>query len=124
MVAMPYDWRLGFGDNEARDAYFSRLASNIEMLSNRLGQPAVIVAHSMGALLILHFLKHAEETPGLGNAWIERHVASIVTVGPPWSGVPKAASSVLSGEFRDTADLGGITLLLKERFVCVAHVFF
>jgi phospholipid:diacylglycerol acyltransferase len=58
MFFAAYDWRLSYDRLESRDAYFSRLKTTIEMLrETNGGRKAVLVAHSMGALVAHYFLK-------------------------------------------------------------------
>ncbi|KAJ7928488.1 Lecithin:cholesterol acyltransferase-domain-containing protein [Mycena leptocephala] len=49
----PYDWRLSYYNLEERDGYFSRLKSTIEGFKQRQNRKTVIVAHSMGATVLL-----------------------------------------------------------------------
>lgn len=55
-----YDWRLGFGNLEIRDHYFSQLKAKIEFskLSSG-GLKSVIITHSMGNMYyLMHRIQH------------------------------------------------------------------
>jgi phospholipid:diacylglycerol acyltransferase len=49
--------------------------------------------------------------------WSGRHVAGSVNLAGPTLGVPKALPALLSGETRDTAELGAVAALLADNFV-------
>lgn len=117
-----YDWRLGFGDLEIRDGYYSQLKSQIEFLHKRNNEKVVIAAHSMGSLVTLYFLQWINNTD---KSWIGNHLESFVNIAGPLLGVPKSISAILSGEMKDTVQqpLGADAL---NRFISrddLAHVF-
>lgn len=113
-----YDWRLSYTNLEARDKYFSKLKSNIELIKATENKKSILVSHSMGALVILYFFKWAESPLGGngGSSWVNNHIEAFVNIGGPLLGVPKTISSLLSGEMRDTVELGAFGIYVLERF--------
>ncbi|CAG8436445.1 3837_t:CDS:10 [Diversispora eburnea] len=113
-----YDWRLSFSNLEVRDKYFSKLKSNIELSKRTEKKKTVIVSHSMGSLVALYFFKWVESPLGGngGSSWVNDHVESFVNIGGPLLGLPKALSALLSGEMRDTVELGAFGVYVLERF--------
>ncbi|GAN06724.1 phospholipid/diacylglycerol acyltransferase [Mucor ambiguus] len=114
-----YDWRLGFGNLEIRDHYFSQLKAKIEFskLSSE-GLKSVIITHSMGGSMFPYFLKWVEHPEG-GNGgphWANDHIESFVNIAGPLLGVPKAVTSLISGETRDTMALGSFGAFVLEKF--------
>ncbi|KAF0396057.1 Lecithin:cholesterol acyltransferase [Gigaspora margarita] len=71
-----------------------------------------------GALVILYFFKWAESPLGGngGSSWVNNHIEAFVNIGGPLLGVPKTISSLLSGEMRDTVELGAFGIYVLERF--------
>ncbi|KAI8377935.1 Lecithin:cholesterol acyltransferase-domain-containing protein [Radiomyces spectabilis] len=113
-----YDWRLSFANLETRDQYFSRLKSTIEVAYQANHRKSVVITHSMGSVLFPYFLKWVEH-PDYGNGgrdWTDKYIESFVNVGGPMMGVPKALTSMLSGETRDTMNLGSFGAYLLEKF--------
>lgn len=111
-----FDWRLGFEEMERRDSYFTKLKSDIEHLKAVKGEKVVLIAHSLGALVGYYFLKWAESQHGGrgGPKWVDQHIKSVINIGGPMLGVPKAISGLVSGEGKDTAQLGTIESALLE----------
>ncbi len=112
MIMMSFDWRLSFPMLEERDGYFTKLKGNIEALVKTSKEPVVITSHSMGSQIVLYFFKwvttdESEGGGGGGADWVDKHVHAFVNVAGPLLGVPKAASALLSGEMKDTAELLG-----------------
>ncbi|KAI8052830.1 Lecithin:cholesterol acyltransferase-domain-containing protein [Syncephalis plumigaleata] len=116
-----YDWRLAFANLEKRDQYFSKLKSTIELANKLDNQKAVLVAHSMGANVIIYFLKWVESSLGGngGPTWVNDHIHTFVNLAGPLLGLPKTVASVLSGEMRDTVQPLGEYVL--ERFYSKAE---
>lgn len=113
-----YDWRLSFSNLEVRDNYFSHLKSTIELSKNKSGLKSVIVTHSMGSSMFPYFLKWVESSNGGngGKKWVNNHIESFVNIAGPLMGVPKAVTSLLSGETRDTMALGSFGAYILEKF--------
>lgn len=110
-----YDWRLAPQATEERDMYFSRLKTTVELLVKSSNEKAVIIAHSMGSNMFLHFLSWIRETVGTG--WLDSHMHRFVNVGGPLLGVPKSVSSFLSGEMRDTAQMNRLATYIVDMFL-------
>eukprot|EP00667_Euglena_gracilis_P005323 EG_transcript_5361 len=108
MVLLSYDWRLSLQALEERDLYFTRLQHTIELLVRRWKHKAVVLGHSMGVSVFLYFLKWVESPLGGdgGRDWVARHIESFGNLAGPVLGVPKAVAALLSGEMRDTTNLG------------------
>jgi len=115
---MAYDWRLDFFALEERDGYFTKLKAKIE-LTKRLNRnrKVVLVAHSMGVLVIQYFFSWVESPFGGGGgpSWVEDHIDSFVMIGAPHLGVPKAVSALMSGEMRDTAEMANWMTYLRRQ---------
>ena len=57
MIGLPYDWRLSPDKMEARDGFLSLMRRRIEAaVASNGGQPGIVVAHSMGNLVLRYFL--------------------------------------------------------------------
>eukprot|EP01012_Entosiphon_sulcatum_P016559 TRINITY_DN21482_c0_g1_i2.p1 TRINITY_DN21482_c0_g1~~TRINITY_DN21482_c0_g1_i2.p1 ORF type:complete len:418 (-),score=58.94 TRINITY_DN21482_c0_g1_i2:651-1883(-) len=109
MVMATYDWRLSPQNLEKRDKFFTRLKTSIETLRAG-GEKVVVLAHSLGANGFLYFLQWVESPEGGkgGQSWVDHHIHSFVNIAGPLLGVPKAVSALLSGEMKDTAQLGAL----------------
>jgi phospholipid:diacylglycerol acyltransferase len=116
LVMAPYDWRLDFERMESRDHYFSRLKSQIELLTKTRGEKVVALSHSLGGLVWFHFMKWVEsDVGGKGGAgWVEKHVHATASIGSPYLGLPKSLAMLISGEMRDTAQMGRLESFLLE----------
>jgi phospholipid:diacylglycerol acyltransferase len=110
MVMMSYDWRLPLRDLEHRDRYFSRMSLEIEKLVALNKEKVFIVTHSFGGKVWFFFLQWASEH--LATGWIEKHMHATYHIGAVFLGVPKAVAATLSGDTRDTAQLGALSTLL------------
>eukprot|EP00931_Biecheleriopsis_adriatica_P064573 TRINITY_DN39334_c0_g1_i1.p1 TRINITY_DN39334_c0_g1~~TRINITY_DN39334_c0_g1_i1.p1 ORF type:complete len:645 (+),score=98.69 TRINITY_DN39334_c0_g1_i1:37-1971(+) len=98
-----YDWRLAFPLLEKRDGYFSKMRLDIEHAVQHSGEKAVVLGHSMGALVWLHFMSWIEQSaPG----WVDRHIASFANIGGAMLGALGPLAAYLSGEMEATANLG------------------
>ena len=120
MMMAPYDWRLSLKHLQVRDFYYSKLKSIIELvkLSNH-NRPATLVTHSMGALVVHYFMQWVESPLGgqAGPDWVAAHIGSVVNIGGPMLGVPKAWSALFSGEMKDTAELAPFLDYWRQRVV-------
>jgi Lecithin:cholesterol acyltransferase len=117
LTMAPYDWRLAFQHLEKRDYYFTKLKSEIELLvTTNQGHKVVCVTHSFGGPVLAFFLKWVESPLGAnaGPTWVDDHIEATMNVGAPWLGVPKAIASMISGEFRDTAEAGILTTVREK----------
>ncbi|KAG0097158.1 hypothetical protein BGZ93_003318 [Podila epicladia] len=113
-----YDWRLSFANLESRDHYFSKLKSSLELNLKVTGEKNVLVAHSMGSSVVFYFFKWVESPSGGkgGPNWVSDHIHTFVNIAGPMLGVPKTLAAVLSGEVRDTAQLGVVSAYVLEKF--------
>eukprot|EP00753_Platysulcus_tardus_P008129 PLAT15650.1.p1 GENE.PLAT15650.1~~PLAT15650.1.p1 ORF type:complete len:674 (+),score=359.21 PLAT15650.1:7-2028(+) len=113
-----YDWRLAARHTELRDGFLTDLKLRVEhMVARSGGDKVVMVTHSMGALMWMHFVNWVEHAGGGGATWVDEHVHAMVNIGGPLLGVPKAVSSLLSGETLDTADMNAIASLVQQRLL-------
>lgn len=79
---------------------------------------ACLVA-SQGAQLVHYFYKWVTTSEshgggGGGRKWVDEHVHAYVNIAGPLLGVPKAATSLLSGEMSDTAFIGTMGQVLES----------
>lgn len=122
MMMAPYDWRVDFECLESRDNYFSRMKSTIEFLKNAHKKKVVVLCHSLGMTVWLYFMKWVEADGSLtggyggngGNSWIDSHIESLVNIAGPLLGVPKSISCIISGEMKDTAEMGQFETYILE----------
>lgn len=103
-------------NEQIRDQSLSRLKSKIELMYLTNGNKKVVVLpHSMGVIYFLHFLKWVESPPPMGGGgepgWCAKHIKSIMNIGPPFLGVPKTVSNILSSEGRDIAFIRLVCIL-------------
>ncbi|KAJ3108074.1 hypothetical protein HDU97_002309 [Phlyctochytrium planicorne] len=127
MQIAAYDWRLSIGNLEARDLFFTKLKTNIELAyltkmnssdpssdQNRI----VIVSHSMGSVLTHYFLQWVESDLGGkgGKGWVDKYLKTWVNIAGPLLGSPKTLPSVLTGELRDTVTLSTYASYVVEQF--------
>ncbi|KAF5843873.1 Lecithin:cholesterol acyltransferase-domain-containing protein, partial [Dunaliella salina] len=114
LITAAFDWRLAIPLMEARDGWFTRLRYQIESLLEVTGQKVVLTSHSYGENVARSFMHWANERqPG----WLEEHVEAHVAIAGTVLGVPKAVTSVLSGEMRDTAQLGALASYLTNNLI-------
>lgn len=116
MFMASYDWRLALGDLEKRDRFFTKLSAMIEIaVETNQRRKVVVVAHSWGSNVWLYFMKWTEKHKG--KSWINENVHAFMAIGPPFLGLPKSLTSLLSGEMRDTAELSPPFQYLKNKFL-------
>ncbi len=121
MVMMPYDWRLSFQMLQERDNYYTQLKMNIEFMRKTNGEKVVLTAHSMGSQVVLYFLKwvvtdEADGGGGGGKDWIEENIKNFINISGPLLGVPKGATALLSGEFKDFGALSFARKIMMEKW--------
>ena len=109
--------------SEARDHYFTKLKALIELAKQTNGnRRVVLMGHSYGSPIIFHFMKwveHQKTTNANANAnanWVQQHVEAFINIAGPMLGVPKSLSSLVSGEMKDTAELGALSVALEYFF--------
>jgi phospholipid:diacylglycerol acyltransferase len=110
-----FDWRLGMEELEERDHYFTRLKSEVELLRKTNNNKVVLMSHSLGSLVCFYFINWIQYTEG--SQWIDRNIDSLINIAAPLLGVPKAISGLISGEAKDTAQLGIIEGAIMEYFI-------
>ena len=99
LMGAPYDWRLAPRRLEERDAFFTKLKADIERAVQLNRRPAIIIAHSMGNLVVQYFVAWLEATqPRTWRAWIDRHLWCYVGLGAPLLGAVGALKPTLTGE--------------------------
>jgi len=109
-----YDWRLAFDDLERRDGYFTELKRKIEtMYINNQNKKIVVVSHSMGSPVYLHFMQWISN---IDQQWVNKYICTWANVAGSLIGAPKALSAALSAEMRDTAELGAVQQWAKGAF--------
>ncbi|XP_077505629.1 lysosomal phospholipase A and acyltransferase-like [Amblyomma americanum] len=86
----PYDFRKA--PNELGD-YFERLHDLIEETFSTNGdQSVILVCHSMGCPNLRYFFSRQRQ------AWKDKHIRALVTLGGAWGGAVKALKAYASGE--------------------------
>ena len=70
----------------------------IEFLFLHNERPVALIGHSQGCKFAQYFLHWAESNPAMGKAWIDTHIKMVVALGPPWTGAPKTARALISGD--------------------------
>ena len=121
MTVEPYDWRLATPMLEKRDGYFTRVKSRIEAMHRSSGKKVVITSHSMGVLVVHYFFGWvtAPEHRGGGGGganWVDQHIHAFVNLAGTHLGVPKALSSLLSGEMSDTVLMNPMAMAVEQFF--------
>ncbi|KAL4088137.1 hypothetical protein PRIC1_012564 [Phytophthora ramorum] len=114
-----YDWRLMPHLLEERDGYFTKLKYTIEMAkASSGGRKVMLVTHSYATQVFFHFLKWVESDNGGkgGDQWVENNVEAFVNIAGPTLGAVKTISALMSGEMKDTAELGGLSKFLGYFF--------
>lgn len=114
-----YDWRIRPEHLEQRDHYFSRLKVHFETSLKLHKRKAVIICHSMGALITLYFMKWVESAKGGngGDGWIDKHINTVVSIAGNFLGNAKPIPSIIAGEAHDTIQLGPLESYLLDQFM-------
>lgn len=85
-----YDFRRS--PNELED-YYTNLTKLVEETYNMNNNTRVVLlAHSLGNLVILYFLNHQNQE------WKDKYIRSFITLGAPWGGSVKALRMIASGD--------------------------
>eukprot|EP00891_Asterochloris_glomerata_P002292 jgi/Astpho2/2292/e_gw1.00040.193.1_t len=114
MTGVTYDWRLSVPMLEQRDGYFTKLKATIEIMCKLQNQKVLVLAHSWGDNVFRNFLHWADDQEA---GWTEKHVAHYANMAGPVLGVPKAVTAMLSGEMRDTAELGMLAGAMANHWI-------
>lgn len=112
MLLACYDWRLQFRHLEERDGYFTWLRLQIEMMVKKAGHRAVVVGHSMGAVVWSYFMQWVSMTSG--PDWVARHIHATVHLSGALLGAAGPAAGLLSGEMQATAALGILNKVIQS----------
>eukprot|EP00915_Cephaloidophora_sp_WS-2016_P003626 GHVH01004887.1.p1 GENE.GHVH01004887.1~~GHVH01004887.1.p1 ORF type:complete len:792 (+),score=88.16 GHVH01004887.1:24-2378(+) len=129
MAVGNWDWRLSPALAHTRDKSYLRFTSEIEQLVEVNGATAVIISHSYGDVMVRSWLRWVEVqqlkakqegSNGRFHNWINRHLRTYVSVSGPMMGVPKAYGALLSGEFRETAEMSIASRKMAESLVSPA----
>ncbi|ELQ76067.1 Lecithin:cholesterol acyltransferase (LCAT)/Acyl-ceramide synthase, partial [Trachipleistophora hominis] len=96
LVVFPYDWRISFEQLEQRDAFFTRLKNEVEMLRRIHNEKVVILSHSMGAVIAHHMMHWVEEKE---KGWCDQHLQGLVNIAAPQLGVPRSFTAIISGDW-------------------------
>ncbi|ELA46669.1 hypothetical protein VCUG_01819 [Vavraia culicis subsp. floridensis] len=96
LIVFPYDWRISFEQLEQRDAFFTRLKNEVEMLYRIHNEKVVVLGHSMGAV-IAHYMMHWVEEKEKG--WCDRYLQGLVNIAAPQLGVPRSFTAIMSGDW-------------------------
>jgi phospholipid:diacylglycerol acyltransferase len=119
IIFQSYDWRLSPKNLEIRDGFFTDLKMSIEKTVKLKKEKVVIIAHSMGFNVFFYFLNWIQSPEG-GNAgkdWVNNHIKTFIDVAGTALGVPKACSALVSGETKDTAQLGTFLSYVLEKLL-------
>jgi hypothetical protein len=95
MFGIPYDFRLVL-DFEYRATLFMTMKQIIETACERNGSSdgCVIFAHSLGAILFKWFVSGYVSTQ-----WMDKYIASMILISPPFAGSVVSLKTVLFGDF-------------------------
>lgn len=115
MYMAAYDWRLAPELLEIRDKYFTKLKYTIEMAkATNDGHKVMLVTHSYATQVIYYFMQWVESEQGGkgGPSWVDDNIEAFANIAGPTLGTIKSISALLSGEMKDTAELGGLSKVL------------
>jgi phospholipid:diacylglycerol acyltransferase len=111
MSMMAYDWRLSLRDLETRDKFMTHTKLEIEkMYQMNDNQTVLVISHSYGCKVWFFFMQWVSHH--YSPEWLSKYVYGSYNVAPAHLGVPKALSALLSGDTRDTAQLGAMATFL------------
>lgn len=102
VVAFPYDFRRSIA--EAAGRLQAEVDSRLEDLGGDRDKRVIVVAHSMGGLVARHWL-------GPGGGW--RLCRSLITLGTPHRGAPKALQLLVNGFGKGPFRASGLTELVE-----------
>ncbi|OAG30961.1 phospholipid:diacylglycerol acyltransferase [Nematocida displodere] len=106
-----FDWRLGFEELEVRDGYFTKLKTDIEHQCATSQEKSVVIAHSLGSVIFHYFMQWVSDKEA---DWVDKHIHAVSYIGAPLLGAPKAIPCLLTGEAKDTAEMGAVQYAIVE----------
>lgn len=93
LYGFPYDFRLIL-DPKVRLSTYNHLTTILKKAKMRTGKKSVVVAHSLGGLLMLWYLvEHCR------SDWVKEHIHSIISVNVPYGGSPFTLKVCTSGSY-------------------------
>ena len=112
LFGAPYDWRL-IQDKTYKNLFFSMLKDLIEKSVKSNGLPCILVAHSMGGLVIQTFL--ADWLPNTfgntySNQWKGFYIKSFCPINTPFGGVTDSLKAMISGK-----NIGGAGIIESQK---------
>lgn len=93
LFGVPYDARRIL-DPVYRGEYFQTVQETIETAAATSKKPVMVIAHSMGGVLLKWFL-----TEFVSPDWIQRHIQRLMVVAAPFGGTTMALRVIISGEY-------------------------
>eukprot|EP00124_Ichthyophonus_hoferi_P002757 Ihof_evm4s202 gene=Ihof_evmTU4s202 len=98
MAAMGYDWRLSPDVMQERDGYFLHLKKRIESLYETSSMAAIVIGHSQGNIVFLHFMRWLEYNyPNDWEDWVSLHIGSFYGLGAPLLGAEEGVHGIMIG---------------------------
>lgn len=93
----PYDWRLaGDAHLEARNGvggFYPNMTRLIEKTVKRNERPVILVSHSFGSNVLLHWLHTF-----VSDEWRRHHIAGWYSINAPWGGSSKVPAAYARGD--------------------------
>jgi hypothetical protein len=108
LLGAPYDFRYAPSSKVGR-RFTADLRALLERAREASGRPALLLAHSYGCLLSLHFLQ------GQSAAWKAKHVAGFVSAGGPYGGSAHELVVLASGSNEGVATVHPLTIRHEQR---------
>mmetsp|Transcript_49525 Transcript_49525/g.127834 ORF Transcript_49525/g.127834 Transcript_49525/m.127834 type:complete len:488 (+) Transcript_49525:77-1540(+) len=95
--AVTYDWRR-WGDRVFAEETVANFRQTVESSVRRDGRKSAVIAHSMGASVVLYCLS------AVGDSWVKKHVDKVILVAPAHMGSPCMLPSYAHAPIGTTAD--------------------
>jgi lysophospholipase-3 len=95
---------------ELKDYYYDDVTALVEETYNQQDNKSIIlVCHSMGCPVMLHYLNHKDQS------WKDKYIHSFVTLAAPWGGAVKALKAFTSGDNLGVIVVPALTIRKDER---------
>lgn len=91
METMPWDFRI-IGNVDYRQDLYQKLKLQMEKIRQENQKPVLIIAHSLGGLLIHDFLCKQDES------WKKYNVQELITINSPWGGSFSALKMIVTNK--------------------------